>query len=269
MRAVYSRTPQHRGLPSFGLGGPGGRAPRDLVALLALLFVTFSLQFFAATAAIPALLRLTPAVWQRLWLWQLVSYPFVGTGAAGVWVLLELFFLYLFGRDVHRQLGVYGFWRLLLGASLVASVVAVATQLALASFGLGAPAPFVLMQGQHLLFAVLIAAFAALFRDATIYLFFVLPVQARWFVPIELLLAFVGFLSTHDFAGFVGLSSAVGASWFLLAGGRRGAGLRETRRRLERWWLSRRLERLKRRSGLRVVRDRGRDTGGGPGPWVH
>jgi hypothetical protein len=52
--------------------------------------------------------RLTPAV-LRGFVWQLVSYPFVGTGGPSIWFLLELLVLFWFGRDV--------FWRLAAGAS--------------------------------------------------------------------------------------------------------------------------------------------------------
>ena len=79
---MYSRMPQRGGTPSFGLGGPGAPpAPKDLLALLGVLFVTFSLQFFETTRLVPELLRLTPAVWQRLWLWQVGTYAFVGGGS--------------------------------------------------------------------------------------------------------------------------------------------------------------------------------------------
>src|SRR5690349_4008990 len=86
---------------SFGFGGP---PPRDVLILLAVVFVTFSLQFFESTALFVALLRLTPFVWQRGYLWQLFTYPFIGTGAPGIWFLLELLILYWFGRDIRYQL---------------------------------------------------------------------------------------------------------------------------------------------------------------------
>ena len=47
--------PRRFDMGSFGLGGP---APRDLLILIAVLFVTFSLRFFAATAIV---LLLPPA----------------------------------------------------------------------------------------------------------------------------------------------------------------------------------------------------------------
>ena len=52
--------PARLNMGSFGLGGP---APRDVLAILAVLFVTFSLRFFQSTKIVPDLLELTPLVW--------------------------------------------------------------------------------------------------------------------------------------------------------------------------------------------------------------
>jgi hypothetical protein len=247
-RDPFNRRPPPR---SFGGAGfsPGGLPPRDLLVLLGVLLLTFSLGFFAATAAIPVLLGLTPLVWQRGFLWQLITYPFVGNGQAGFFFLLELLVLFWFGRDVRLDLGRRRFWRLLLTVSLLAAVVAVAVY---GLTGLGA-APFLLMQGQRMLLAILVAAFATLHSRATILLFFILPIEARWFLGLEILIAFLGFLPTHDLAGFVGICTAVGATWLTLAPGGPRRRLRDLRLRMERWWIERRLESMKRKRKLRVV----------------
>ncbi|HEV2846568.1 MAG TPA: hypothetical protein VG477_17060, partial [Thermoanaerobaculia bacterium] len=96
------------GLGGFGLGGP---APRDVLAILGVLFFTFTLGFFETTRIVPDLLRLTPFAWQSGFLWQVATYPFVGNGGAGFWFLLELLILYMFGRDVFFGLYRRHFWR--------------------------------------------------------------------------------------------------------------------------------------------------------------
>jgi hypothetical protein len=254
--------------PAFGGFSAGGGAPRDLLALLAVLFLTFSLQFFASTAAIPALMRLSPAVWQRGFLWQPLSYPFAGFGPPSFWFLLELLIVYLFGREVFSRLGRRAFWLLLGWTAVPAALVALAAEALLLWWGSAALAPpFLLMQGQRMVLTVLIVAFATLHRNATIYLFFVLPIQARWFIPLTVVLAFLGFLATRDLAGFIGLCAAVGLTWGWLQPGGIGRGARELWLQAQQRWMRHRLERLRRKRGFRVVRGerdpRDRD------PWVH
>jgi hypothetical protein len=101
-------------------------------------------------------------------------------------------------------------------------------------------------------------------RDATILLMFVLPVQAKWFLLLTLLFAFMAFLPTHDLAGFAGLVAAVGFSYLYLSRGF-GMPVRRTWLRLREWGLRQRLRGLRRRRNLRLVRgERDGDDG-----WVH
>jgi hypothetical protein len=247
-----------------GFGGLSGRPPRDLLALLVTLFLTFTLQFFEPTAFIPALLRLTPAVWRSGFLWQLGTYALSGVGGPSLWFLLELFIVYWFGVDVRARLGRRGFWRLLAWAVPGAALTAIATEIAIEAVAPQGvtPFPFQLMQGQRVIMTILIAAFATLFKDATILAFFVVPVRARWFVWLGILIGFVAYLGTKDLAGFAGICAATGISVLVLSRTR-------SLNTLRRWWLERRrrrltrkVDRLAQRRGLRVV-DR-HDAPGGP-----
>jgi hypothetical protein len=239
--------------------------PRDVLVLLGVVFVTFSLQFFSQTAWITDLLRLTPMVWQKGWVWQLLTFPVAGVGDATFWFLLELLFLFFFARDVFARLGRRGFWRILLLGTLVAGVVALLVDLAARQAANVSPLSLGLVQGQHTIFVVVIAAFAVLYRDATIKLMLVIPVRARWFLPIEIVLAFLGFLKTHDLAGFLGLCAAIGAVWWTLTYGGVRRGVRESWLRTQGWWLKRRMGRLRKKRGFVIVEDdrRPRD------PWLH
>ncbi|HYG63268.1 MAG TPA: hypothetical protein VEL74_11855 [Thermoanaerobaculia bacterium] len=259
-----------------GIGGFGGPVPRDLLVILGVVFATFALQFFDATRGIVALLRLTPLVWQSGFVWQLATYPFIGYGGPSIWFLLELLILFWFGRDVFAGLRRRHFWRMLVWSTVGSALVAVAVQLlaGLTTGGVGM-ADFTLMQGQRMLMAIFIAAFATANRDATILLFFILPIQARWFLALEILFAFMGFLATKDLPGFLGICAAVGLTWGYIkaSGTMKGGGrtLRETRLRLERWWIQRKLERNRKKRGFRVIQgEREQKTPDGRrGPWVH
>jgi hypothetical protein len=262
--------PARMSLGGFGLGGP---APRDVLIILGVLFVTFSLQFFQSTRIVPAVLQLTPLAWRAGWVWQLATYPFIGAVGSGIWFLLDLLFLYIFGKDVYFGLYRKHFWRLILFSSIGAALVAVGVHAALTLTGaLDVPSAFAIMQGQWILSAIFIAAYATAHRDATIYLFFVLPVPARWMLAVEVLFAFMAFLFSRDLPGFCGLCAGVGLSYLYVrsSGSMRGGKrtLREMRLRLEKWWIQKKLDRNRRKRGFKVIQgDKG--TGVRKGPWVN
>jgi hypothetical protein len=262
--------PGRMSMGSFGLGGP---APRDVLIILVVLFVTFSLRFFASTAIVPELLQLTPLAWRLGWVWQLATYPFIGAAGSGFWFLLDLLFLYIFGRDVFFGLYRKHFWRLILWSSIGGAVVAAGVHALLTLTGLMAvPNAFAIMQGQWMLLAIFIAAYATAHRDATIYLFFFLPVPARWMLAVEIVFAFMSFLFSRDLPGFLGICAAVGLAYLYvrasgsMRGGRRT--LRETRLRLEKWWIQQKLARARRKRGFTVIPgDKGPNVR--KGPWVN
>ena len=255
--------PYSRG-PSLG-GGAFGSGPvaKDLVGLLLVLFVTFSLSQLGM-GLLMAWLRLSPATWPVGLLWQPATYGFVGTGAPSLWFLLELLILFWFGRDVRNALGKKKFWRLLILATLAAGLLAVATYFVSSLVGFSPVRPFLILQGQRVLLTTTIAAFAAMRPNATILLFFVLPIQAKWFIPLELLFAFMAFLASgpglfgKDLPGVVGLFVAVGATLWLLgrrSGGRRSGGgmFKEARLRIEKWLIQRKLKRMRKKNNIRAV----------------
>jgi hypothetical protein len=255
----------------FGLSGT---PPVDLLVLLGVVIVTFVLRFFPATRVVPLVLELTPFVWMRGWVWQLATYPYVGYGSPGIGFLIELLILYMFGKDVFFGLYRRHFWRLIVFASVGAAVVAAGLHALLALTGGDAagPAAFSILQGQRMLLAIFIAAFATAHRDATVYLFFFLQIPARWLFVVEGLFALMAFLATRDLAGFVGILAAMGFTYLYVRssgsvrGGRRT--FREIRLRFERWWIQRKLDRARRKRGFTVIPgDKGPNVR--KGPWVN
>jgi hypothetical protein len=260
--------------PTFGGGGLSGPFPRDVLFLAGLLLLSVTLSSFDSTRIVPLLLTITPAVWQSGFLWQLATYPFVTTSGPSLWFILTLIMLFLWGRDVFWGLGRRHFWRLLLFSGIGAGILAALVDMTLTLSGWEPPNRFVLLQGWTLL-AVLLAAWARAHRGATILFMFILPIEATWYVALELLLAFLGFLGTRDVPGFVGLCASIGLGWLYVdRGGRIGLrrkDLREYRLRLERWWIQQKLNRAKKERGFRVIPGE-RDSRGGRGgrdPWVH
>lgn len=261
------------GVIDFGLGG-GEKPPRDVLGLLAVLFVTYTLSYLPPTQPLMGFLRLSPDILGSGYLWQLVTYAFVPV-AGPIWFLVSMLIILMFARDVYRMLGRRRFWRMLFTAILSASGVAVVTQALIGLLGIGPGRfpPFILLNGDEILLTTLIAAFATLYPNAVIRLFFVIPVRAASFLWLEILVAFVvGFLPTQDFAGFLGICTAVGVTYASLTGGVRRS-LREMRLRMERRWIEWKLRRMRRKSGIRLVKpDEGGDarrSADDDHPWVH
>lgn len=245
----------------FGLSGP---IPKDILVLLGVTFLSYALGAFASTRPLIDLLQLGPGV-LRGFLWQLVTYPAASSydqGALGF--LITLWMILVFGKQVFGFVGRKAFWRHFVISALVAGVIAVLVERVMALAGSTSPfVPFTLMQGRAFILAFLITGFATLYGNATIYFMFVLPLKASWFIGLEILLAFLLFLSYQDFAGFIGICAAVGASYMLFSGRGPMRFFHETRLRIERRILERK---------LRKMRGKGGDGDGGglvQGPWVN
>lgn len=257
-----------------GGGGLTGPIPRDLFLIAAALLVTMTLSSFPGTDKFPPYLTLTPDVWQRGFLWQLATYPYVEAWGPSFGFVINVILLFLWGREVYWGLGRRHFWRLLLTASIGAAILGVLVDMAMNLSG-WIPASRLQMLQNWTLLTILLAAWARAHRGATILFMFILPIEATWLIALEILLAFIAFLATKDLAGFVGICAAIGISWaYISRGGRIGFGkrdFREYRLRLERWWIQRKLDRAKKKRGFRVIPgDRG-DRGGDvrKGPWVN
>jgi hypothetical protein len=257
---------------SGGFSGLTGPIPRDLLILFGILFVTFSLSFFDATSPLIGLLLLSEDAIRRGFVWQLATYPFVGIG--GLFFLVTLIFLYMIARNVFYGLGRRHFWRLVFAAAIGSALVALGVDLLMGLANIPAVNAFRLMQGQSLFWSLFIAAFATANRGGTIYLIF-LPIEARWFLALEALMIFIGFLFTKDLPGLFGMFTALGVGVGYVRSGGRGIKLREVRLRLERRWIQWKLDRNKRRRGFRVIPGQGERGGNGgngevrKGPWVH
>lgn len=260
---VFGGGPPRRAQVDFGLSGP---IPPDILLLMGLTFFSFTLGAFRLTEVAVYLAQLTPRIWTDGFLWQLVTFPFAtsyGVGALGL--IIGLWMILMFGKQVFFFVGRRVFWRYFFITALVAGMAATITQVLLGLLGLGGavPVPFALMNGQFFILTFLISGFAALYGHATIYLMFVLPVKASWFVGIEIAFAFLAFLGYHDFAGFIGLCAGVAASYMQFSGRGPARFLHEMRMRLERRWLEYKLRQLKKKGG-------GSGDGGViQGPWIN
>lgn len=163
-------------------------------------------------------LRLDPAVWEGGELWRLVTYGLVGQGGISPWTIIQLVLVYWLGLQMVNWMRARRAQTILVGGVAISGVVAAVVQFASDAFG--GPsceyAPFWLMQGQNVVIAVGLAAFAARNRYSTVsrtpYMFG-LPLPTKWLVPLQLVLALGGALNTGDLGGFVGIVTATVWGW--------------------------------------------------------
>lgn len=163
-------------------------------------------------------LRLDPAAWERGEVWRMVTYGLFGRGGISAWVILQLVLVTWLVQQLVVWVRVRRARTILLGGIAVAGVSAALAQAASNQFG--GPscdyAPFWLMQGQNVVIAIGLSAFAASNRHSTVshtpYVFG-LPIPTKWLVPLQLLMTLGGALSTGDLGGFVGIVVATAWGW--------------------------------------------------------
>lgn len=212
LRGVFKRNPWQEVLS--GLGEP----PRFLKLLLIALSVGCLSDAAEPLRPWVEWLRLDPAAWERGEVWRMVTYGFVGRGGISAWVVLQLVLVYWLVQQLVVCVGVRRARTILLGGIAVAGVSAALAQAGSDQFD--GPschyAPFWLMQGQNVVVAIGLAAFASTNRYSTVshtpYVFG-LPIPTKFLVPLQLLMALGGALSTGDLGGFVGIVAATAWGW--------------------------------------------------------
>jgi membrane associated rhomboid family serine protease len=156
-----------------------------LLARLELRFGRFALPgltyYLVALHAFVFVLELTnPGVSQWLVLdrqlvlqgqfWRLVTYLFIPQATHPMWVLFSLYWLYFSGTALEAEWGAFKYQVFWLCGMLCTTVVAFAFGVQASSF--------------HLLLALFLA-FATLWPDFEIRIFFVLPVRVKWLAVLD------------------------------------------------------------------------------------
>lgn len=112
------------------------------------------------------------------WIWQILTFQFLHAGL--MHLLVNMFVLWSFGRAIEYMLGKRGFLKLYFLSGFAGGIVQIL--LSLISVRFGNPASPTI--GASAGICGLIAAFALLNPNSVIYLFFILPMRALYFLPL-------------------------------------------------------------------------------------
>lgn len=214
---------------------------RDLFALMAAIAGVHLFMLIAIKGVGSAAVASVYRDWMALSLgsvlggevWTLVSYALLHDLNGISHVLFNLLALYFFGVPYVRAHSRRQFWVLAVAAAAVGGVLQIALGVLLGEN--------TLMVGASAMCMALLADYAMANPDAKVLLFFALPVQARYLVPIALGIDVLASLSGSDVAvgghaggALVGWLAACGWNWRVVrARGQAMLGIRPKKRRFE------------------------------------
>ena len=212
---------------SFSFGpGPMSSALKTLIAV--------NVAMFVATWLRPALaldLGLTPAdVIHRLRVWQLGTYMFIHGGVAHVAV--NMLVLWMFGTEFERMLGTERFLKFYFVTGIGAGIFTVL--FSLLPFSYAEQISLIPTVGASGAIFGLLLAYGLYFPNRPIYLYFVFPIPAKYFV---LIIGAITFFSGGGVANVTHLGGVVVAYFYLKSN--RYNPLAEIRYRYLKWKINR------------------------------
>jgi len=174
---------------TFSGFGPGGISP-VVKTLIIICSTTFLLQIFdgiAGGATFTSKFGLVPyQVTHRFYLWQLVTYIFLHGGF--LHILFNMLGLWMFGTDLERLWGSRAFTKFF----FICGIGAAITSVIVSPYS---PIPIIGASGA--IFGLLLA-YGVLFPNRIIYLYMIIPIQAKWFV---IIMGAITFLSSMSATG--------------------------------------------------------------------
>jgi membrane associated rhomboid family serine protease len=153
-----------------GYSESGGIVP-PVVKLLLLANTAVYLLMLLAKIDLAGLFGLVPRlVWSQFFLWQLVTYMFLH---GGFWhILMNMFVLWMFGSDLERDWGSREFMKYYFLCGIGAGVFNTILQ----------PNSLIPIIGASGAIYGLLAAFAVMYPDRLVYIYFLFPVRVKYMV---------------------------------------------------------------------------------------
>jgi membrane associated rhomboid family serine protease len=186
-----------------------GRYPVDVTTMLVGLHVAVAIltAMLVALGAAPALAYLqfnSAAIWSGGQVWRLFTYAFVHapTPSGLLWFAVEMYMLFVFGREVERFIGQRAFIALYLVLLLLPPVI-------LTLWGLWMPTA---VYGSGALHFAIFVAFVTIYPNVQIFL----RIASKWVVLILAAIGTLSALAAHDWPTLVVLWASIGAAFLFI-----------------------------------------------------
>jgi membrane associated rhomboid family serine protease len=168
----------------FGIGGGWTPAVKALVISCVVAFVLQIFDRFAGDPAFTSKFGLRPAaVTENFYLWQLVTYIFLHAGFFHI--LFNMLGLYMFGSELEATWGTRQFVKYFFICGIGAAITTIVVS---------PHSPAITIGASGAIYGLLLA-YGVLFPNRIIYLYMVIPIQAKWFVVIFGAIAFLSSMS--------------------------------------------------------------------------
>jgi len=182
------RRPSSPYASSFSFGP--GPVSTTLKALIAANVVMFLVTTFAQSV-IPYLGLVPAFVLRRFWVWQVATYMFLHGGIFHI--VFNMLALWMFGAELERRWGTRYFLKFYFVTGIGAGALTVL--FSTLPFAFAQQVQHSIVIGASGAIYGLLLAYALYFPDRPIYMYFVFPIPAKWFVAIVGAIAFFSSLS--------------------------------------------------------------------------
>ena len=121
--------------------------------------------------------------------WRLVTYVFVPTEASPIWLLVMLYFYYWIGSTLEREWGTPKFTLYYLGGAALTVVGVILTSLISGNY-------YLTLAGTGYVNLSMFLAFAFLYPDTQLLLFFFIPVKIKWLAWLDIAVFVIGIVQS-------------------------------------------------------------------------
>ena len=180
--------------PNFGI-------PRLMLYVVAGNVIVYLLALFTSAKNPAALSFLTFNLSGLLRgeVWRIITFIFFPMNSSPFFMLLSLYFYYWIGSTLEREWGTARFTFYYVSGVILTVIGAVIASLITGDYGLT-------LAGTHFVNLSLFLAFAVLFPDVQVMLFFIIPIKMKWLAIIDgvyYALVVISSLTTGDWTGVV------------------------------------------------------------------